>query len=299
MILERLRDLGIGPRALAPLHLRPEALPFRHLSLLPLSPTIGAEISGVDLREPLDDETFSEVRRAFLDYKVIFFRDQDVTAEQHVAFARRFGELELHPFLPHAEGCPEVVVFAKDERVRGVENIWHSDVSWREAPALGAVLRAREVPAVGGDTLFADMGAAYEGLSDELKERIAPLRAVHDFSQTFGAFLSPDELARRRAEYPPALHPVVRTHPETGQKSLYVNAIFTSHIVGLEAAESEALLESLFRRAWVPEVQCRFRWRKNSIACWDNRAVQHYAASDYHPQRRVMERVSIIGDRPV
>jgi taurine dioxygenase len=298
MILERLKRLGIGPRALPSSQRRPEAAPFRRLSLRPLSPSIGAEVSGVDLREPVCDETFAEIRRAFLDWKVIFFRDQDVTAAQHVAFARRFGPLEVHPFLPSAPGCPEVVVFAKDDRTKGVENIWHSDVSWREKPALGAVLRAREVPALGGDTLFADMEAAFEGLPEELKRRVQGLRAVHDFTQTFGALLPPEERARRQAEFPPALHPVVRTHPETGRKLLYVNAIFTSHIVGLEPAEGEELLELLCRQAWVPEYQCRFRWQKDSIAVWDNRAVQHYAASDYHPARRVMERVSIAGDRP-
>jgi taurine dioxygenase len=298
VVLDRLKRLGIGPRATrAPLGGDP-APPFRRLAPSPLSPGIGAEITGLDLREALDDETFAELRRAFLDWKVLFFRGQDLTAAQHVAFARRFGELEVHPFLPHAPGCPEVVVFAKDEQTRGVENVWHSDVSWRESPALGAVLRAREVPPVGGDTLFADMEAAYEGLPEELKRRLDGLRAVHDFSQTFGLLLPPEERARRQAEFPPVEHPVVRTHPETGRKILYVNAIFTSHVVGLPPAESEELLGLLFQRAWIPEYQCRFRWQKDSIAFWDNRAVQHYAVSDYHPARRVMERVSIVGDRP-
>jgi taurine dioxygenase len=298
MTLERLKRLGIGPRALPARQPRPEAPRYRRLSVHPLSPAIGAEISGVDLRESLDDETFAEIQRAFLDWKVIFFREQDVTAQQHVAFARGFGPLEVHPFLPSAPGCPEVVVFAKDDRTKGVENIWHSDVSWREKPALGAVLRAREVPPLGGDTLFADMEAAFEGLPYELKQRALGLRAVHDFTQTFGLLLPPEERARKQAEFPPVEHPVVRTHPETGRKLLYVNAFFTSHIVGLAPEESETLLELLCRRAWIPEYQCRFRWQKDSIAVWDNRAVQHYAASDYHPARRVMERVSMVGDRP-
>jgi taurine dioxygenase len=271
---------------------------YEHIGVTPVGTTIGAEISGVDLREPLDAATLGELVQAWLDYKVVFFRDQDLTDEQHIAFARRFGELEEHPFLPAREGRDEVVRFEKGPDAAGVENVWHSDVSWRECPALGAVLRAREVPAVGGDTLFADMVAAYEGLDAALKRRIEGLVAVHDFSHSFGLMLSPDELARRQAEFPPVRHPVVRTHPLTGRKILYVNAIFTSHVEGLEREESDALLDQLFRQASVPEYQCRFRWRKHSVAFWDNRAVQHYAASDYWPQRRVMERVAIVGDRP-
>ena len=188
--------------------------------------------------------------------------------------------------------------FEKDEKVAGVENIWHSDVSWREVPSLGSVLRARAVPEVGGDTLWSDMEAAYQGLPDDLKERIDGLRAIHDFSQSFGFGLTPEQLEESRKKFPPAEHPVVRTHPRTGRKSIYVNGIFTSHVVGMEPEESDALLRRLFQEARVPEYQCRFRWEPNSIAFWDNRAVQHYASSDYWPQKRVMERVTVIGDRP-
>jgi taurine dioxygenase len=251
------------------------------------------------LREPLDDETFAEIERAHLDYKVIFFRDQDLTIGQHLAFARRFGELEEHPFLPAKDGYGEVIRFAKDETTVGYENIWHSDVSWREVPSLGSVLRAVEVPDVGGDTLFSDMEAAYESLDDEVKERIEGRTAVHDFTHSFGRALDPETLAERQEQFPAVEHPVVRTHPATGRRSIYVNAIFTSHIVGLDPDESDRLLDLLCRQAAFPEYQCRFRWRKNSIAFWDNRAVQHYAANDYWPRTRVMERVTIIGDRPV
>ncbi len=288
----------LGPRDF--LHKEQEALerdPYERISLRRLSPTIGAEIEGVDLGS-VDDETFAEIERAHLDYKVVFFRNQDITTEQHLAFARRFGELEEHPFLAAKDGYEKIVRFAKNDAVKGVENLWHSDVTWREVPSLGSVLRAVEVPRVGGDTLFSDMIAAYEGLDDALKTRLEGLRAVHDFTHSFGLAMRPEELAEKRKQFPPAEHPVVRTHPVTGRKALYVNAIFTSHIVGMDPEESDRLLELLYAQAVIPEYQCRFRWEKGSIAFWDNRSVQHYAASDYWPQPRVMERVTIIGDRP-
>ncbi len=270
---------------------------YRRIGINRLSPVLGAEISGVDLRD-VDDETFAEIEDAFLSFKVIFFRDQDLSIDDHVRFAERFGELEEHPFLPAKDGYGQVIRFAKDAEVKGVENQWHSDVSWREVPSLGSVLRAVEVPEVGGDTLFADMTAAYRGLPDEIKEKIEGRTAVHDFTQSFGMMLSPEQRAEKQKEFPPAEHPVVRTHPVTGEKILYVNRIFTSHIVGLPRDESDALVDQLCRHADVPEYQCRFRWQKNSVAFWDNRAVQHYASSDYWPQERIMERVTIIGDRP-
>ena len=273
------------------------ALRFERIGVRPVGATLGAEVSGVDLAH-LDDASFAEVERAFLEYKVIFFRDQDITTAEHLAFARRFGELEEHPFLPAAEGHREIVRFAKDERVVGVENVWHHDVTWRREPALGAVLRALEVPRVGGDTLFADMITACAGLEPELRRRIDGAVAVHDFSHSFGLAMSPEQLAAQQAKFPPARHPVVRTHPVTGRQALFVNAIFTSHVEGLPREESDALLARLYPQADVPEYQCRFRWEKNSVALWDNRAVQHYAASDYDPEPRVMERVAIVGDVP-
>jgi taurine dioxygenase len=287
-----------GPRHLRPTYAEEERQPYRRIAPAPMSPTIGAEIGGVSLADPMDADTFDEVHRALLEYKVIFFRDQDITSEQHVAFARRFGALETHPFVPHRQGYPEVMVLKKNDRMGGYENVWHSDVTWRLEPSLGSVLLAREVPQVGGDTLFCDMYAAYEGLDDELRASLDGLRAVHDFTQTFGRFMSAEELAKKQQEFPPAEHPVVRTHPETGRKGLYVNVAFTSHIVGMGPEESDRLLERLYSQSTVPEYQCRFRWRPYSVAFWDNRAVQHYASSDYYPSRRVMERVTIVGDRP-
>ncbi|MCZ6782231.1 MAG: TauD/TfdA family dioxygenase, partial [Proteobacteria bacterium] len=181
-----IRELGIGPcKFLEKRRAELAGLRFERIQAAPLSPTIGAELRGVDLAN-LDDETFAEIERAFLEYKVIFFRDQDISTEQHLSFAQRFGELEEHPFIKAKDGYGEIVSFEKDEKVVGVENIWHSDVSWREVPSLGSVLRARAVPEVGGDTLWSDMEAAYQGLPDDLKQRIDGLRAIHDFSQSFG-----------------------------------------------------------------------------------------------------------------
>jgi len=287
-----------GPRRLRPTYGEHDRQPYQHIRPEPLSPTIGAEINGVRLDHEIDAATFDEIHQALLEYKVIFFRDQDIAPEQHVGFARRFGALETHPFVPHRDGFPEVMVLKKNDQIGGYENVWHSDVTWRLQPSLGSVLLAREVPALGGDTLFCDMYAAYDGLSERLRASLDGLRAVHDFTRTFAKLLSPDELAKKQQEFPPAVHPVVRTHPETGRKGLYVNAAFTSHIVDMDPDESDRLLDRLYRQATVPEYQCRFRWRQHSIAFWDNRAVQHYAASDYFPNPRVMERVTIVGDTP-
>jgi taurine dioxygenase len=233
---------------------------------------------------------------------VLFFRDQPITTEQHLAFARRFGELEVHPFIPGNTEHPEIVHLTHDRDRPGRENTWHSDVTWRERPSLGSILRAVEIPPVGGDTLFADMYAAYEGLSDEVKARIDGRSAVHDAvgfrNRMRAGGRSAEEVAALEAQYPAVEHPIVRTHPQTGRKALYVNAAFTQHIVGMEADESAALLKQLYAEARVPEYQCRFRWAEHSIAFWDNRCTQHYAASDYWPAVRRMQRATIIGDRP-
>jgi len=272
------------------------------LSLKPLTPSIGAEIEGVDLGVPLDEATREALRAALLEWKVIFFRDQDITTEQHLDFARNFGPLEVHPFAPHKPGYPEVLAITHDRDNRGKENTWHSDVTWRIEPSLGSVLRAIEVPQVGGDTLFADMYAAYEGLSDAVKQKIEGRVAIHDFVHFRAGMrkrgVSEEKIEEFNKTYPKPVHPVVRTHPETGRKGLYVNAAFTTHIDGLDEQESKSLLAHLYAQASIPEYQCRFRWRKNSIAFWDNRASQHYAVSDYWPAVRRMERVTIVGDRP-
>ncbi len=277
---------------------RLDRLRWEHFEAHRLSPTLGAELSGLTLSAHLPDETIDEIRRALFDYKVIFFRDQQMSAAAQVAFASRFGALEFHPFIPSNTGEPKLVRFEKGDRTGGYENLWHHDVTWRECPSMGAVLHAVRVPSIGGDTLFADMYAAYDSLDDETKERVDGLDAVHDFTQTFGAHLPPDQLARMQELYPPVRHPVVCTHAVTGRRHLYVNRAFTDRIEGVEAEESRDLLDRLCRQADYAEHQCRFRWTDDAVAFWDNRAVQHYATSDYYPHVRVMERASVVGGRP-
>jgi taurine dioxygenase len=272
------------------------------LALSPLSPAIGAEIQGLDLAQAQAPETLAALRAALLEWKVLFFRDQEITTEQHLAFACAFGTLEVHPFAPHKPGYRAVLAITHDRESRGRENTWHSDVTWRAEPSLGSILRALEVPPVGGDTLFADMYLAYEGLTDTVKARIEGRVALHDFGH-FRLRMrkqgkSEAEIEEFNRAYPMVEHPVVRTHPETGRKALYVNAAFTQHIVGMDADESASLLKHLYAQASIPEYQCRFRWAAGSIAFWDNRASQHYAVSDYWPAVRRMERVTIVGDRP-
>lgn len=293
-----INKVKVGPRPyLAERHAHLESLSFDRIKVRRMGACLGGLVEGVQLAQ-LDDETFDDLRRALMEYRVLFFRDQDLSIEQHRVFAERFGEIEDHPFLPAKDGNPDVIRFEKGADTAGYENQWHSDVSWREVPSLGSVLRAVEVPEVGGDTLFADMVAAYECLSDEMKERIDGLTAVHDFINSFGALLTEDEREERRQEFPPARHPLVRTNPDTGEKCLYANAIFTSHVEGMEREESDALLRDLCLEAWYPEIQVRFTWENDSVAFWDNRVTQHYAVNDYWPRRRVMERVTIIGERP-
>ncbi len=212
--------------------------------------------------------------------------------------ARRFGELEVHPFLSANDEHPELVRFEKSADVGGYENGWHSDVTWRATPSMGAILHAVSVPPTGGDTLFADMAAVYDGLSDELRERADQLVAVHDFSRAFGGDLEDAAKLEMRQQYPPVRHPVIRTHPETGRRLVYVNRFFVGRIDGLDEAGTVELVDALCASVDRPEYQCRFRWEDDSVAFWDNRAVQHYACSDYWPDVRIMERASIIGDAP-
>ena len=262
-----------------------------------LSPAIGAELIGADLAN-FDDTLVAEVRAALLKYQVVFFRDQhDLTREQHIAFARSFGDLEIHPATPKNQPDPEVLRIAHGPKSKGQENNWHSDVTWRAEPSLGSILRAIELPEIGGDTLFSNMIMAYEDLDEELKEKLCKMTAVHDIARVFARRLNTDA-SNLHEKFPPQEHPVIRTHPETGERGLYVNIAFTDHIVGMDRDESDKLLAFLYHRAWLPEYQCRFRWAPGSLAFWDNRACQHYAASDYFPNVRIMERVTVAGDRP-
>lgn len=264
----------------------------------PLGRVIGAEIRGLDLSRPLEPALREELNRALLEWKVIFFRGQHLTPEQQRGFARHWGELETNPLLA-AGSSEDVVRFDKGSGATPTfENIWHTDVTFRARPALGAVLQLREVPPVGGDTMWADMAAAYDNLPAEVKDRIDGATAVHDFIPGFARFYEPERLAPFQEVFPPVEHPVVRTHPETGRRMLFVNTSFTTRITGMEREESDRLLSFLCRQAHVPEYQVRFHWQPGDIAFWDNRATQHYAVNDYAPYPRVAERVAIEGDRP-
>ncbi|MEY9964245.1 alpha-ketoglutarate-dependent taurine dioxygenase [Streptacidiphilus sp. MAP12-16] len=268
---------------------------YRFLDVLPLTPHIGAEITGVDLSKPIGEDLAGELRQALLEWKVVFFRDQhDFGPDHHLALAAVWGEPEANPFFPKAE-TPGVSRLAKDAMAIGNENIWHSDHSFMAAPALGSVLRAVEVPPAGGDTMWADMAVAYDNLSDEMKARIEGLTAEHDWVPTWGSFMTEEQIAGLRKNLPAVQHPVVVRHPQSGRKVLYVNEPFTTQIVGLSDAESQELLSELVLQARIPEFQVRFRWQPDSVAIWDNIAVQHYAINDYYPQRRVMERIAIAG----
>ncbi|MCB2061319.1 MAG: TauD/TfdA family dioxygenase [Novosphingobium sp.] len=266
------------------------------LRIQPISPALGAEVEGVDLTQPLSDETVAEIRAAVVEFKVIFFRDQDITPEQHVAFGRRFGDLEIHPSTPDDQPHREILHLKSGGEGALRADIWHSDVTYRPCPSFGSILRARTIPPVGGDTLFCNMALAYEGLSPAMKDWLCTLSAEHDIlasGRTEGV-----DVERVRKLFPIVEHPVIRTHPETGERVVYVNRTFTSRIKGLSEKESDWLLDHLSALASVPEYQCRFKWQPNSIAFWDNRATQHYASTDYLPAFRHMERVTVIGDKP-
>jgi taurine dioxygenase len=276
-----------------------------------LTCALGAEISGVSLADAAkDDLLFREVKRELLRHKVLFFRDQDVSRADHVAFARRFGELEDHPVAGSDPEHPGLVRIYKDlnSPPEHYENAYHCDATWREIPPMGAVLRCVECPEVGGDTIWVNMAKAYDDLPDSIKTRIAGLRARHSIEYTFGAAMPIEQRHALKARYPDAEHPVVRTHPETGEKVLFVSG-FTTHFVNYHtpanvrygqdfAPGASDLLNYLIGRAAIPEYQVRWRWKKNSVALWDNRCTQHYAVQDYWPAIRKMERAGIIGDKP-
>jgi taurine dioxygenase len=267
-----------------------------------LGARLGAEIHGLDLKKGLDPETFKALEAALIEHKIIVLRDQHLTTEQHVAISRPFGDLEVHPMRPQGE-FPEILVLDnhKDNPVLSTD-VWHSDTTFRKNPTKYTILRCQIMPKVGGDTLWADMEAAYEGLSSVFKTMIDGQRAVHDFQNFRVLFKKTDEdqakLRRMEEMFPNPSHPVVRTHPVTGRKSIYVNPQFTLRIEGMEPDESRAILQVLFAQAQIPEYQFRLRWTPGAIVFWDNQSTQHYAANDYYPERRRMERTAVVGDVP-
>ena len=259
-----------------------------------LAPRIGAIVHGIDLADSMDEELFEEVHSAWMDHQVLFFRDQVLTPSQHLDFASQFGDFHIHPAAPYAHDNPALMVIHTDENSRRNNGSgWHSDVSADEEPPLGSFLHLHHVPKHGGDTLFASMYAAYETLSPSIQDLLEGLEARHvsDYTNFYG-----DHQPQRA--FPTATHPVVRTHPVTKKRALYVNAGFTKQILGLTPKESRSLLDFLFRHIENPVNQCRFHWEKNSLAMWDNRCVQHRALWDYFPETRSGLRVTICGDRP-
>jgi taurine dioxygenase len=284
----------------------------RSIQVEPLTCSLGAELIGVDLGQASrDDALFAELRALLLEYKVLFLRDQHFSRAEHVALARRFGPLEDHPVVGSDPEHPGLVRIYKgaDTRHLQYENAWHCDATWRECPQMGAVLRCVECPPVGGDMIWSNMVQAYAKLPEPVKQQIDGLRARHSIEASFGAALPIAKRLALKAQYPDAEHPVVRTHPETGEKVLFVNS-FATHFSNFHTSErvrygqdyapgAAQLLQYLIAQAAIPEYQVRFRWRTNSVAIWDNRSTQHYAVDDFFPAVRKLERAGIIGDRPV
>jgi taurine dioxygenase len=285
-----------GPRLR---NIEPKGVPYRTLSIDKLTPVIGAEIGGIDLGQPLFDQQLPELHRALNENLVIFFREQRITSQQQMAFGRLFGDLHVHPAAPHEDGLPEIMkIYADKDSLRANGEGWHTDVSCDPEPPMGTVLYIKQCPPTGGDTLFASMYAAYEALSERMKTYLGGLTAIHDGEHVYrGLYDNQGQL--QKTAYPRAEHPVVRTHPVTGKKSLFVNRGFTTRILGIPIDESDAVLRYLYEHMENPLFQCRFRWQSNSIAFWDNRYTQHRAMWDYWPHTRSSNRVTIRGDKPV
>jgi len=274
------------------------------LTITALGPYIGAEVSNLDLARPLSDAQFEQLYHAMIRHQVLFFRQQPLTPVQHRALAARFGDLHIHPVYPHAADVEEIIVLDTHDNNPPDNDNWHTDVTFIDTPPAGAILAARHLPDSGGDTLWASGIAAYEALSAPIKTLLSGLQAEHDFTKSFQEFKHRGieaEHARWKkavASNPPLLHPVIRTHPVSGKHALFVNEGFTTRIVDLTQKESDALLAFLFAHITKPEFQVRWRWQQDDVAIWDNRVTQHYANADYLPQRRIMHRATILGDKP-
>lgn len=274
---------------------------FNSLVAKPFAPNLGAEIYGVDLSQPVSDTQFEEIREAFLMYQVLFFKEQkEIPPEQHIAFGKRFGALHAHPAAPTMKGYPEVfeIHATKDSKIANGE-FWHSDVSCDETPPLGTMLQIHIAPPCGGDTMFSDMYAAYADLSEPIKALLGGLSALHSSEHIYKGRYSDRGKKDADIDCPQAVHPIVRTHPDTGRKSLFVNRTFTTKIMGLSDSESDAILKMLFEHAEHVNYQIRFRWSLNDMAFWDNRCCMHRAIWDYWPEERKGRRVTVKGDRPV
>ncbi len=280
-------------------HLVDESAPYETIVVDKLTPIIGAEITGIDLAQPLSNRAQDEIFRALAENSVIFFRDQRLTPSQHLAFGKVFGELHIHPAAPHAENEPALMrIHADRDSPRANGEGWHSDVSCDTEPPMGSILHITQCPPKGGDTLFASMYAAYEALSDRMKTYLDGLTAFHDGADVYRGLYANFGVADRE-KYPSAVHPVIRTHPVTGRRALYVNRGFTRRILGIPRDESDAILAYLYSLAENPLFQCRFRWTENAVAFWDNRCTQHRAMWDYWPHTRSGHRVTVAGERPV
>ncbi len=269
------------------------------IEIRPSAGAVGAELHGIDLAQDLSGETIAAIRAALGQWGVVFFRDQRLSEARHIALAERFGTININRFFRAVEGWPQIAEVRKEpEQTKNIGGGWHTDHSYDQIPALGSILYAREVPAFGGDTMFASMYAAYDALSDGMKHTLGGLRAVHSSRHVFGPTAQRDgdgRLGNADAATQDAVHPVVIAHPETGRKALYVNPGFTIHFEGWTAEESRGLLETLYRHAMRPEFSCRFTWRDGSLAFWDNRSTWHLAVNDYHGQRRLMHRITLEG----
>lgn len=275
--------------------------PYRHISVHPIAGALGAEIHGVDISRPLDSEVVAEIRQAFLDHLVIFFRDQKLAPQAQLAFAERFGQPMEYPQLKGLPECPLIIAVIKLEHERvNFGGVWHSDTTYLERPPMGSMLYAVEIPPYGGDTIFANQYLAYDTLSDGLKKTLDGLIGVNSSTKADVSKTREDRLRDAGAQLKAlvAEHPVVRTHPETGRKALYVNAGHTMSFKGWTEDESKPLLDYLFAHQVRPEFTCRFRWERGSLAFWDNRCAQHNPVNDYHGFKRVMHRVTLAGDRP-
>jgi taurine dioxygenase len=269
------------------------------IEVVPTGPVVGAEIRGLDLAAPLDAGEIETIRETLFDRGVVFFRDQALTPEQHIAFAERFAPININRFFRPVEGHPKIAEVRKEpDQRRNIGGRWHTDHSYDQIPALGSILLARDLPEAGGDTIFASMYAAWEGLSEGLRATLSGLRAVHSSRHVFGVKREQNQdgrLANMDAAVQDAVHPVGIRHPGSGRIALYVNPDFSTHFEGWTAEESKPLLEFLFRHAQRPEYQMRFAWAPGSIAFWDNRATQHLAVNDYHGERRLMHRITLEG----